>query len=268
MFEQTIQTNNQQMALNIELDVYEPSVFRIIVDDAERENTCLTNRAKEFNVGKNNFLVRMPLCGNYTNVYVFDEYNDHQTFKVTNVEKKPLVKRLDLIDIRNAYLKNWVVFAQNFCYNAGNLRENDIYKDNDIYASDCKSYLIKYVPYIEDGQGGTIPTPASIRLNGIIDVNSKQFRDYTVPMRMAILCHEFAHIYLNQNPENEQEADMNGLMLYLALGYPRYEACYAWLDTFNYSDMTANDDNVDRYELIEKFIQDFEKNKILFNYKF
>ena len=43
-------------------------------------------------------------------------------------------------------------------------------------------------------------------------------------MRMAILLHEFSHFYLNDRMEDETEADLNGLLIYLALGYPRIEA--------------------------------------------
>jgi hypothetical protein len=257
------------MILKIDVEVYQPSRIRVIVEDADQENTVFTNRYEDIQSGKHTFLVRLPLVGKRTNVFVFNEDNgiveNDNTFKVINLSKEHLLKRLDLIDLRNPTLKNFIVFAQRFAYNCGNLKTNDPSNDNDVYVSDCGNFAIKYLDVIVDENGQAIPTPASIQTNGLIDCCSQQFREYTVPMRMAILFHEFAHIYLNQNPSDETEADLNGLMIYLALGYPRVEAFEAWIDTFWDVD---TDENCQRYEIMEQFIENFEKNKILFNTRF
>ncbi len=257
------------MTLKVDVTVYQPSRIRLIVEDADQENTVFTNRFLDIQSGNDTFLVRLPLVGKNTNVVVFNEFNglseNDSSFAVTNISKQHLVKRLDLIDFRNPKIKNFVVFAQKFCYNAGVLRTNDPTNDNDVYVSDCKQYAIKYLDVIVDENGRPIPTPASIQTNGLIDACCIQFRDYTVPMRMAILLHEFAHIYLNQDPANETEADLNGLMVYLSLGYPRVEAFEAWIDTFWEVD---TDENLQRYKIMEDFITNFEKNKILFNARF
>ena len=49
---------------------------------------------------------------------------------------------------------------------------------------------------------------------------------------MAILLHEFSHVYLNDNIDDEVEADLNGLLIYLGLGYPRIEAFEVFAKTF------------------------------------
>jgi hypothetical protein len=77
-------------------------------------------------------------------------------------------------------------------------------------------------------------------------------------MRMAILLHEFAHFYLNENIEDEIEADLNGLLIYLGLGYPRIDGYEAFLQVF---EGTPSEQNVVRYDVINKFIQDFENKK-------
>jgi hypothetical protein len=51
-------------------------------------------------------------------------------------------------------------------------------------------------------------------------------------MRFAILCHEFSHFYVNEDMDNESEADINGLLIYLGLGYPRIEGYQAFLEVF------------------------------------
>ena len=81
--------------------------------------------------------------------------------------------------------------------------------------------------------GKPLKTPARIsRHDGVIEISKKYFKQYTVPMRMAILLHEFAHFYLNNNPRDESEADLNALTIYLSMGYPRIEAYQAWLEVF------------------------------------
>ena len=73
---------------------------------------------------------------------------------------------------------------------------------------------------------------------------------------MAILLHEFSHFYLNEKIDDEMEADLNGLLIYLGLGYPRIEAYQAFLETFKEKPTQLNKA---RYDLINKFINDFEK---------
>jgi hypothetical protein len=68
-------------------------------------------------------------------------------------------------------------------------------------------------------------------------------------MRMAILLHEFSHFYLNENIDDETEADLNGLLIYLGLGYPRIEGYQAFLDVFVDN---PSQENKERYEMINK----------------
>jgi hypothetical protein len=56
--------------------------------------------------------------------------------------------------------------------------------------------------------------------------------------------------------DDEVEADLNGLLLYLGLGYPRIEAYQAFLETFK---GVPSQQNKDRYDVINNFIKDFEK---------
>ena len=76
---------------------------------------------------------------------------------------------------------------------------------------------------------------------------------------MAILLHEFSHFNLNENIDDESEADLNGLLMYLGLGFPRIEASSAWLEVFLGA---QTEQNKERYKLIEQFIKDFENYKI------
>jgi hypothetical protein len=88
----------------------------------------------------------------------------------------------------------------------------------------------------------------------------KKFIPMTVPMRMAIMLHEFSHFYINDDINDETEADLNGLLIYLGLGYPRIEAYEAFLTTFI---GTPTPTNKERYDIINKFITNFEKNNTI-----
>ena len=79
-------------------------------------------------------------------------------------------------------------------------------------------------------------------------------------MRMAILLHEYSHFYVNKDINDESEADLNGLLIYLGLGYPRFEGHEAFLKTFI---NTPTEMNKVRYDKIKAFIDDFEKHNYI-----
>ena len=81
-----------------------------------------------------------------------------------------------------------------------------------------------------------------------------------MPKRMAILLHEYSHPYVNLNPDDESEADLNGLTIYLGLGYPRIDGAEAWCDVFDNSDTDAN---FERLMIIDAYINDFESKKMV-----
>ena len=200
------------------------------------------------------FFVRMPVSPKTALVYVYNDDLGNMTtgqdksFEVDSISKEMLEKKLDVIDFGNPLVRSFVNFCTRFCYNAGSLSSGT-------YVSDDKKFVIKYLPIIEDnGQEQT--TPARIELNtGIIEVSKKQFVNFTIPNRMAILLHEFSHVYLNDNQDDEVEADLNGLLIYLGLGYPRIEAFEVFASTF----MNApTDQNKMRFDKIKNFIDNFE----------
>ena len=117
-------------------------------------------------------------------------------------------------------------------------------------------YRIDYFDAIRNANGVVLKTPARIsQVNGRIEVSAEQFRAMTIPMRMAILLHEFSHIYLNDNVDDEVEADLNGLLIYLGLGYPRIEAFEVFAKTFMNN---PTDENGMRFDRIKNFIDNFE----------
>jgi hypothetical protein len=260
---QKIYTGYDAMTLKISVSTQGEQDITLIVRDSEQSNTVLTNRGRTIN-GAYDFYVRMPLVRKYCDIIIVNSADgSDSSFKYLGCEKVHLEKRLDVIDFSTYYLNSYIRFIQKFCYNAGVLRCNNPNDDNDFYRSEDWRFLIKYLPVIVDYQSGEeLTTPARISCNtGIIEVSQKYFIDYTVPMRMATLLHEYSHPFVNADPDDESEADLNGLIIYLGLGYPRIEAAEAWCEVFMNS---PTDQNQERIRIIKQFIDDFENNKVVF----
>lgn len=256
-----VNTRFEELCLVITVQTLLPAKIRIKVYDYEKPKTVFTDRFKTVK-GTEKFYVRMPLSSNNVVISVYNEANgnlrpnEDNTFNVTNVEKIPLEKRSDASDLKNVLVRNFVDFAQRFAYNASYLDADQAYQSQD------GTFLIEYENSLfSEKTGKELTTPARIsKINGRIQISKKLFDDYTVPMRMAILLHEFAHFYLNENMDDEMEADLNGLLIYLSLGYPRIEGYEAFLEVFM---DTPSNQNKQRYDLINQFIRDFEANKIV-----
>jgi len=248
-----ITTRYEEFTLLIKVQTSSPQKIRLKVIDADQPNTTFTNRYKTVD-GESIFFVRMPLSAQTILVYVYNDANGNlpsgqdNTFDVVSITKEPLDKKLDVIDFSNPLVRSFVNFATRFSYNAGTLPSGD-------YISDDGKFIIRYSPTITDN-GVEQTTPARIDVDsGLIELSKKAFQNYTIPNRMAILLHEFSHVYLNANIDDEVEADLNALLIYLGLGYPRIEAFEVFAQTFI---AAPTDQNQVRYDKIKQFIDEFE----------
>jgi hypothetical protein len=251
-------TRYEECVLQIKVKTFKPVRVRIIVSDAKQKNTEFTNRYMTIN-GEKDFIVRMPLS---PEIAILSIYNDalganreDNSIEVVGVKKLPLEKRLDLVDFGNPDIASFVTFAQKFSYNAGVLPCKTYYSSNN-------KFRIDYLPVIKNKKDGKVlSTPARIGISsGKIEVSKEAFIKMTIPMRMAILLHEFCHVYINSDMRDETEADLNGLLIYLSLGYPRIEAYEAFLETFIGA---PSPQNKMRYDIINNFIENFEKSNIV-----
>jgi len=254
-----VNTRFEQMSLAIDMVSNRPTKVHIKVYDEDAPKRVFTDRYKTIN-GNEKFLIRMPLSPKNAVIEVMDEGEKatgrpSETFRVTKLDKVPLQKRTDKMDIRNMSVASFVDFAQRFSFNASYLETGKKYRSQD------GRFLIEYVQEIIGNNGRKLNTPARIsKQTGRIQVSKAKFEKYTIPMRMAILLHEFSHYYLNDNIDNESEADINALLIYLSLGYPRIEAYQAFLEVFKNSPSAQNKQ---RYELINNYIRNFEKQKMV-----
>lgn len=92
-------------------------------------------------------------------------------------------------------------------------------------------------------------TPARIhKQTGEIQVSAEKFRGMTVPMRIFILLHEWAHFFKNSN--NEIECDLHAARIFLGLGFPKYEAMSAVTEV-----LTDHPDHIERVIKLKEFIK-------------
>jgi hypothetical protein len=254
-----VPSNHDEFTLLVKVVTKQPEKIKLIVKDCEMMDTVFTDRYKTIS-GEATFFVRMPVSGKNVYVVVYNERvgnldaNEDKSFEVVAIDKLPLEKKMDVVDFNDNGLKSFVKFCTRFCFNAGQLTSGT-------YKSSDGVYTIEYLPTIVYPNGRESSTPARIGVeSGIIQVSQAKFRPMTIPMRMAILLHEYSHFYVNDQMHDETEADLNGLLIYLGLGYPRIEAYQSFLSTFI---NVPSQQNKDRYDKINKFIQDFEKNNYL-----
>lgn len=252
----TLNSRYEQMTLAISVQTNRPIKLRLKVVDKDKPLTMFTNRYKTVR-GSYKFYVRLPLTPQTLLIKFSDDDGSDisNSVKVLNIKKFGLEKRMDEVDFNSYSVGAFVDFSQRFSFNASYLEPNN-------YVSQLQHYRIEYLPTIIDSRNGReLKTPARIsKSTGRIQVSKKLFMGYTVPMRMAILLHEFAHFYLNDNIDDEVEADLNGLLIYLGLGYPRIDGYEAFLDVFEH---TPSQQNKNRYDIIHNFIQEFDNKKFV-----
>jgi len=254
-------SKKEECTLAITVATTSPQRIKIILKDADKPHTVYTDRENTVK-GKTTFYIRLPQSPDKSLVQIYNVKNgnmkkpaDDKSFGIIKLEKQKLERKFAVNRLSNTSY-GFVKFAQWFCENAGILSAG-----KSVYISDNNRFRIDYVDIIRDRETGKPKnTPARIsQTTGIIEISKFHFQKYTVPMRMAILLHEFAHFYLNKDKRNETEADLNALMIYLGLGYPRIEAHHAFLKVFINS---PSDQNVKRHQVLTSFIDNFEKMDI------
>ncbi len=137
-----VTTRKEQFILEVTLLTNSPQYIHVIFKDARQPRTEYTNQVINVN-GQRTIRIQCPLTGMQSTLVVYNEATGKSdgTFRVLNVERKPLEKRVDLIDINNRDLKSYLNFCQRFCFNAGVLVAQN-------YRSDDGKYMIEYLQTI------------------------------------------------------------------------------------------------------------------------
>jgi hypothetical protein len=209
--------------------------------------------------GTKQFYVRLPMTPDVALLRIFNVRNGNQpygkdnSFKVLDMKQDVLTNDLNVFDSKNEVVTDFLKFFITFSERAGYLATSD----KDLYESPDRTFSIRYLDVIRDDEG--MPINSSARVNastGIMDYSKYYFKFYTIPERILIGTHEFSHFYVNRDARNEFEADRNGLMIYLGLGFPRKEALQGWLKVFG---RAKTGQNARRYAMIEEYVRNFDK---------
>lgn len=236
-------------------------IIRLLAYDKYKPYTYYMNR-RIFLKDDETFDINLPISPDVLAINVFGEDAEgnklpesnnpiENGFKVKGFKKQVQLKKWSIKTTN--YDSEFLRFAEEFSENAGIISTG-------IYGSDTGKFVIRYVDNITDKKTGvTIPTPARVNSTSKnIDVSKDSFLEYTVPMRILILLHEYSHVFVNDKPENETQADLNGLYIYLGTGYPRIEAHRGFLHVFDNKDTKQN--NI-RYKIIKEYIDKFDRNE-------
>lgn len=244
------ETNRLPANILIGVHCSQPTKIRIRAIDPFKYGAVYMDRVATVS-GDKDFEIRLPQSPKRLLIKVMAANGrDNDSIEVTKLEKIELPQHLPCLSGKK--VASFLKFAREFCENAGILSAGR-------YQSDDKKYTIDYLPQIIHENGQVLSTPARIsNSNGRMEISQKAFKNMSIPMRMAIICHEFSHFYLNEVQRDEIEADLNALTLYLGMGYPIIEAHKAFLETFHKS---PTETNKERYVYLKTFIDNFDTLK-------
>ena len=260
-----IPSNYHSFQLNITIQTTELSRIRIVALDPNKPASKYVDRVGKLS-GKRTFELKFPVSPKKLKIVIYNvangnlPYGEDDTFSISDMKVEPLPQ----YDVWwNKDTQNFYNFAVEFSQNAGILSAGE--QKPHIYRSNDGKFTIDYYNNIVDKKKNKLlTTPARIGHNtGIIEVSKNKFMEYTIPMRLVILLHEFSHKYLNPKIDKpisyETGADIQGLYVYLGKGWSPYEAHKTFLQVFKNAN---NEPNHKRYKIINDFISKYEKGHI------
>ncbi len=256
------EANRKPLTLKLTLKTQREQEIMVAVSDPKKPFTYYFKSSGIIN-GVQEFFVRLPLTPSEAIVDVFNvkvgnrAYGEDRSFSLLSIEADPLEIDLSCFDSANPTVKSFLQFFIPFCERAGYLATSE-----SPYSSNDGLFKLRYLDVIRDESGN--PMASSARVNsytGIMDYSKYYFKQFTIPERVLIGSHEFSHYFVNEDSRNEFEADRNGLMIYLGLGFPRKEALHGWLKVFG---RAQTGQNARRYKMIEDFVMEFDSKKYTF----
>ena len=251
MDEIEVYIGSQPTTLIIPIETAQEHKIGIRVRSTEHENTVFVDRYKTI-FGGVDIEVGMPIAPEKVIVEVYNMSGGlvpmRGGFRVGKILQKPLQALSKCINYSNPRIQSAIPFLEQFSAITGYSEAG-----GKVYYDKTFEFVIKYLDSIPEAP----ETPARIHAEkGFIEVSAEYFRSYTIPMRMAVLLHEFSHYWLNRDIDSETEADLNGLALYLSLGYPKISAFNSFTRVFMNAPTKANKE---RMEIIKTFISNFDE---------
>lgn len=230
--------------VNIRLTVFDSATKRIYAQRRLRLSKSVDLR------------VKMPIVPDQLTACIVSENEtaEQKAFTLQRIEVRPDTKcPLELTDTDCKFIS----FIKWFATELPHLEAGE---KGTIYQSE--GFSILYLDKLKEGET-EVTTPARIdRHSGMIEISKKAIADYTVPMLIIMLLHEYGHKW--KNPEygkavaNELTADIIAVHMALNLGfdYTEVENCYR--SVFAKKDTELNRK---RMSAISEFIRLFRTNE-------
>lgn len=252
-----LNTDNNPYTLYITINARGNKKFRVWCEEYGKVNSKYADRQIKVE-GKRTIYFSLPVTPKqlFFGCLNVDNPND-KDFEVNITQMPP--KTYDIKIDESA--KSFIQFAINFAQVCG---WHTPPPQGSIMKSPDGNFTIRYFPTIIDQRSGNaVSTPARIgHQSGIIEVAKNKFDRYTIPMRVMILLHEFSHKY--RNPiiglpiAHESGADVNGLYLYLGIGFSKVDAICVFAKVFL---KAQTDSNIQRMRKIQDYIHRFENQE-------
>ncbi len=236
----------------------------IFAFDNDSPQTLYTDRYVNMTKGQvREFELKFPLSPKELGVVIcevgqeaFDESKVPSSLKIIGGKVTALKACPFINDVQS---REFAAFAAEFCK-----RFFYFGKQSGTWTSKDGRYEIKLMPVIKNSKGEKITTPARIHhYTGKIEVSYEEFSRYSIPAQMMILLHEYSHNFRNPeigyNVQDETAADINGLQIYLSLGFPHIDSRLVFVKVFLKKETPQN---IYRMNMIEAFISSWEKGEI------
>jgi hypothetical protein len=251
------QSNNRKFSLNVTITCSGKKTFRVWAEDYGKKFSKYADRTIIVD-GSRVIYLSFPVSPKQLFIGCLNATSPtDKDYKVT-IEEKPLKDYNIALDSETL---DFLSLCIPFCQMAGFKIPNPT---GTVYKTSDDKFRIKYFPVIKDyATGNVIATPARIgHQTGIIEVAYSKFKNYTIPMRIDILLHEFSHKY--KNPKigleisNEIGADINALYIYLGLGFSKIDAICVFGNVFLKAQSSGNQE---RMRKIIDYINKFENQE-------
>lgn len=252
-----IPSMNQRFKIVLTIEVLFPMALGLIVyDPLFRYSDYLRRRVVFRSHTVREIQIPLPVSPKELVLELYDKdtkayVHGQEGFKVT---------RFDLVAMPAAEVwaseerHRFMSFAIDFAQKAGHLKTG-------FYPAPEHEFLIQYLPVITDAMGQELVTPARIhRQMPRVQLSQKLFRQFTIPVRVAILAHEGCHFFMNTR--SEKNADLCGLQYYLDYGFPTIEAVYAATKVFKMHPESIGAPHIARTADIINFIDQYKKTQL------
>jgi hypothetical protein len=248
---------NRKFSLYITIKCKTPKTFRVWAEDFGKENSKYADRQIDVN-GERTIFFSFPVSPKQLFIAVMNTENiKDKDFEVSIQEKELKTFNIALDNETLDFLKLAIHFSQ-----VSGFKEAP--SKGVFYQTSDDKFRIKYFDVIRHQLSGkSMNTPARIgHKSGIIEVAKVKFDNYTIPMRLMILLHEFSHKYKNPkiglDISNEIGADINALYIYLGLGFSKIDAICVFANVFLGA---QTESNLERMRKINDYIRKFENQE-------